>query len=222
MPGIDIDLNQTPPESTLDDHIDWDEIEEWDGPTNELDYDMIWHDGDEGDQDGDETNEGVQVPAADQDVDGQGAVADGQGATADQDNAAVHAMQAGVPGSNNNKRRYYGDELKIAIYLELLAKTDPPILRHGVSKGVARKFGVPLRVEKNRSRYGSESIKVIPLKDRTTLRDLAHALGVKKSRLHNCLKEGYFRQHTNDLKFNLTNANKKARVKYCLSMLYNV
>ena len=27
-----------------------------------------------------------------------------------------------------------------------MAKTDPPILRRGVSKGVARKFDVPLRV----------------------------------------------------------------------------
>jgi hypothetical protein len=41
MPGIDIDLNQTPPESALDDHIGWDEIEKSDGPANKLDYDMI-------------------------------------------------------------------------------------------------------------------------------------------------------------------------------------
>jgi hypothetical protein len=51
-----------------------------------------------------------------------------------------------VAGSSGNKRRFYSDDLKITIYLELLAKTDPPSLRHGVSKGVAQKFDVPLRV----------------------------------------------------------------------------
>ncbi|CAN6164883.1 unnamed protein product, partial [Urochloa humidicola] len=128
-----MDLNQIPP----DDPVDWEGIEEWDGPANELDYDMIWHDGDQGDQDGDGTTEGVQVAAADQYGDGQGAAADqdgdAQGAVADGQGAATDVVQAeGVPtadgqgGSNNNKRRYYGDELKIAIYLELLAKTDPP------------------------------------------------------------------------------------------------
>lgn len=59
----------------------------------------------------------------------------------------------------------------------------------------------------------------MPLRQRTTFKDLADALGVKKSTLHNRFKEGYFRRHTNDLKFSLTDANKKARVKYCLSML---
>jgi hypothetical protein len=41
----------------------------------------------------------------------------------------------------------------------------------------------------------------------------------RKSTLHNHFKEGYFRGHTNDLKFCLTYENKKAPVKYCLSML---
>jgi len=59
----------------------------------------------------------------------------------------------------------------------------------------------------------------VPLRQRTTFKDLADALGVKNITLHNRFKEGYFRRHTNDLKFSLTDANKKARVKYCLSML---
>jgi hypothetical protein len=66
-----------------------------------------------------------------------------------------------------------------------------------------------------------ESIKGIPHRQRTTLRNLAHALGVKKSTLHNHLKEGYFRRHADDLKFSLTDADKKARVKYCLTMLFD-
>ena len=64
-----------------------------------------------------------------------------------------------------------------------------------------------------------ESIKNVPLRQRTTFKDLADALGVKKITLHNRFKEGYFRRHTNDLKFSLIDNNKKARVKYCLSML---
>lgn len=51
------------------------------------------------------------------------------------------------------------------------------------------------------------------------MKDLALAIGVKKSTLHNRLKEGKFCWHTNDLKFTLTDDNKKARVQYCLSML---
>jgi len=32
MPGLEIDLNQNPSESDLENPIAWDEIEEWDGP----------------------------------------------------------------------------------------------------------------------------------------------------------------------------------------------
>lgn len=51
-----------------------------------------------------------------------------------------------VADLNKRKRRFYPDDLKIAIYLELLSKIDPPKLRRGVSKKVAQKFNVPLRV----------------------------------------------------------------------------
>ena len=44
----------------------------------------------------------------------------------------------------------------IAIYLELLAKTDPPVLRRGVSKAVARKFCVPLRLVQSVWRNGQD------------------------------------------------------------------
>ena len=64
-----------------------------------------------------------------------------------------------------------------------------------------------------------EAIKNIPLKQRSTFQDLTNALGVKKITLYKRFKEGYFRRHTNDLKFSLTDGNKKVRVKYCLSMM---
>ena len=53
---------------------------------------------------------------------------------------------ATLSGSNEKKRKHYPDDLKIAIYLDLLAKIDPPILCRGVSKSVSEKFGVPLRI----------------------------------------------------------------------------
>ncbi|KAG2598839.1 hypothetical protein PVAP13_5KG401707 [Panicum virgatum] len=118
---------------------------------------------------------------------------------------------AGQQGSNVKKRRYYSDDLKIAIYQELLAKTHPPVLHRGVSKAVALKFGVPLRlvqsVWRNGQDYGGiegvrsvrnkyvkncgrkkveidmEAIKDVPLGERKTIKDLANALGVKKSTL---------------------------------------
>ncbi|GJN17695.1 hypothetical protein PR202_gb04785 [Eleusine coracana subsp. coracana] len=47
--------------------------------------------------------------------------------------------------SNRKRRRFYSSELKVAIYLELLSKTDPPLLHRGVSKACALKFDVPLQ-----------------------------------------------------------------------------
>lgn len=43
------------------------------------------------------------------------------------------------------KWRYYPDDLKIAIYLQLLAKTDPLVLQRGVTKAVALNFDLPVR-----------------------------------------------------------------------------
>ena len=149
---------------------------------------------------------------------------------------------SGFPTGTN--QHFCSSDLKISIYLELLAKTDPPILRRGVSKGVARKFDVPLRVVQSIWKNGQaggingvvnkwarncgrkrieidmEAIKSVPLSERTTFQDLANALGVKKTTLYSRYKEGYFRRHTNDLKFSLTDENKKARVRYCLTMLH--
>ncbi|GJN32111.1 hypothetical protein PR202_gb20585 [Eleusine coracana subsp. coracana] len=125
----------------------------------------------------------------------------------------------------------------------LLARTDPPILHHGVLKEVATMFDMPVRTcqkiwhkgqaggfdglkdkrPKNSGRkkieISPDAIKNVELHQRTTLKDLAGALGVKKSTLHNRFKEGCFRRHSNDIKYTLTDENMKARVKYCLSML---
>ena len=95
---------------------------------------------------------------------------------------------------------------------------DPPVLHHGVSKQVAEKFGVPVRVVRRIWRNGQdaggiagvknklvncgrkrivmnpEAIRAVPLRQRITFQDLANALGIKKSTLFNRYKEGYFRR----------------------------
>ncbi|KAL5672759.1 hypothetical protein ACJX0J_017065, partial [Zea mays] len=44
----------------------------------------------------------------------------------------------------------------VVVYLELLAKTDPHVLHHGVSKEVAEKFGVPCLVVQRIWRSGQD------------------------------------------------------------------
>ncbi|KAF8775990.1 hypothetical protein HU200_003999 [Digitaria exilis] len=121
-----------------------------------------------------------------------------------------------VAGSNNKKKEIYHDDLKIVIYLELLARTDPPVLRRGVSKAVSEKIDVPLKVGQSISKNGQtggingvvnkfsrnygrkrieidlEAIKSIPLRQRSTFQDLANALGVKKTTLYNRFKNVIF------------------------------
>jgi hypothetical protein len=140
------------------------------------------------------------------------------------------------------KQTFYPNDVKVAIYAELLARTDPPTLRCGVTREIANKFDVPLRtvqdilhkgqsgglqdiknkligVGRKRIEISPDAIQVVDLVKRTTLQDLANALGMKKSTIYRRFKEGCFHRHTNDIKFTLTDENKMARVKYCLSML---
>ncbi|CAL4955995.1 unnamed protein product [Urochloa decumbens] len=214
MAAHPFDLNLEPPVLDLNNPTDWNGIPDWDSPEHGLELDMAREDGDgeQGDEvalrGGDENSAGLQ---------------------ADSDHFYL-AIWIGpfyvlnlicfVLGSNMKKRRYYSDELKIAIYLELLAKTHPPVLHHGVSKAVALKFDVPVRVVqrvwRNGQDYGRiegvknklvkncgrkkieidmEAVKAVPLRERKTIQDLANALGVKKSTLYNRFKKGYFRRH---------------------------
>ena len=62
-------------------------------------------------------------------------------------------------------------------------------------------------------------IATIPLHKRTTLRALAHELGVKRSTLHCWFKQGKIRRYSNTLKPYLRHDNKMARLQYCVSML---
>jgi hypothetical protein len=70
--------------------------------------------------------------------------------------------------------------------------------------------------------FDAEAIKLVELSKRTTLHDLAVAMNMSKSTLWRRLNEGLFRRHTNAIKSTLTDANKVARLRFCLSMLENI
>nr|XP_043631573.1 uncharacterized protein LOC122603025 [Erigeron canadensis] len=57
----------------------------------------------------------------------------------------------------------------------------------------------------------------IPLRCRTTIRPLAKAINISKTTMHRRIKEGALRPHTNSIKSDLTDENKKARLVFCLS-----
>lgn len=117
-------------------------------------------------------------------------------------------------------------------------------LKRGVTKEVEAITGVPLRVVHRIWRNGKvaggvhgvfsrkakncgrkridinpEAVNAIDLKDRTTIRRLASKLTMAKSTVHRRLKDRQIWRHTNDVKYTLTEANMRARVQYCMSML---
>ena len=72
---------------------------------------------------------------------------------------------------------------------------------------------------RKRIEISSEVIKGVPLRQRTSMQDLARALGVSKSTVHARLEEKQVRRHSNSIKSYLTPANKKARVQFAISMI---
>jgi hypothetical protein len=87
--------------------------------------------------------------------------------------------------------------------------------------------GVPVDVScKRKKNCGRKKITIdmyriatIPLNKRTTIRALAHELGVKKSTLHRWFTQGKIRRHSNTLKPYLRDDNKMARLQYCVRMV---
>ncbi|KAM0912226.1 hypothetical protein ACQ4PT_012925 [Festuca glaucescens] len=141
-----------------------------------------------------------------------------------------------------NSRRVYSDEDKRKIYAALLRRTSPDVLNNGVTTAVAAEFMVPLRVVQRvwndglggienicnkkplncwckRVEFNPDAMKLVPPSKRTTLKDLAYELGMSKSTLQRRFKEKEFRRHSNAIKPRITDDNKKARVRYALSML---
>ena len=128
----------------------------------------------------------------------------------------------------------------------LLERTSLGKLKRGVAKEVAAISKMPLRTVQDiwtkGKRAGSilgvmtkkpknvgrkkialdpEVIKQVPPKYKTTLQDLANAIGMSKSTLHRRLKEGYLRRHTNAIKSTLTNENMKRRQVFLLIWIFS-
>ncbi|GAA0147647.1 hypothetical protein LIER_07297 [Lithospermum erythrorhizon] len=82
-------------------------------------------------------------------------------------------------------------------------------LSSNLVKGVSRK----------RIQVDLEKVKEIPLRFRKSIMDLSIALGISKSTLHRRIKEGALRRHSNAIKPQLTEENKRARLCFCMSML---
>ena len=87
--------------------------------------------------------------------------------------------------------------------------------------------GIPVNIESKKAvncgrkkvTLDPEVVASISLNERSTIRALAQKSGIKKSTVHNRLKEGMIRRHSNSLKPFLTADNKTERLKWCLSML---
>ncbi|MEN9567333.1 MAG: hypothetical protein RLZZ69_2529 [Cyanobacteriota bacterium] len=64
-----------------------------------------------------------------------------------------------------------------------------------------------------------DRVQNIPLRLRSSIRSLSAALGMPKSTLHDRFKAGELRRHSNSIKPLLTDENRKARLRFCLSMV---
>jgi len=146
-----------------------------------------------------------------------------------------------------NKRKNLSDRERQEIYEALLSRSVNGKLKRRTTTIVANLFdvnrcyvqsiwrtakeclaaGVPVDItckrKKNcgRKKVGIDLARIvtIPMNKRTTLRALAHELGVTRSTLHRCLKKGKIRRHSNTLKPYLRDDNKKARLQHCVAML---
>lgn len=90
-------------------------------------------------------------------------------------------------------------------------KNDGPYVdvSHKLTKNCGRKR-IQLDVDRMRE---------IPLSKRTTMRDLSCALDVSASTIHRRVKSGDIRKHSSAIKPSLTEEHKRARLRFCLSML---
>ncbi|XP_021991321.1 uncharacterized protein LOC110888087 [Helianthus annuus] len=90
-------------------------------------------------------------------------------------------------------------------------------LQHGSVVDVSSKRANVIR--RKRIQIDFTHVSQIPLRRRTNIRSLAKAINVSKSTMHRRIKEGALRPHTNAIKPDLTDQNKKARLEFCLSMV---
>lgn len=145
------------------------------------------------------------------------------------------------------KRKVITNDERQAIYAALLEKSVNGKLKKKSTRIVAEKFSVPLRTVqriwkrtkenvgdgmtsvlhrktkncgRKRIQIDMERFRNLPLQQRTTVRASASGMNISPSLFYNNYKKyGKIRRHTNAIKPQLTDENKKARLQFCLSML---
>lgn len=75
------------------------------------------------------------------------------------------------------------------------------------------------RVGRKRIQINENEFTGLSLRERSNVRSLSSALSIAKSTVHRRIKEGLIRPHSNALKPYLSEECKKARLRFCLSML---
>lgn len=145
---------------------------------------------------------------------------------------------------NTRVKKVLSNAERRMLYEALLERSVNGKLKKGVKRMVASQFGVSMRtvrriwkkadnkgiyadVSHNMSKNcGRKRIEIdfarvpeIPLHKRTTIRSFACTLNTSKSTLFRRLKSGVIRRHTNPIKPSLNDGNKKARLRFCISML---
>jgi len=142
------------------------------------------------------------------------------------------------------RRKVLSNTERRLIYEVLLEKSVDGKLKKGVTSLVASKFSLHIRSvqriwklaenkgvhadvsSKRAGNCGRKRVQVdldrvrdIPLKKRTTIRDLSEALDVSRGTLTRCIQSKEIRKNSNAIKPALTEGNKKARLQFCISML---
>lgn len=123
--------------------INWDEVEDFNGDISDLNYDFVWDYDNEDGEDGNGRSSGNDggCNGSDDDGGGSGGGDDDSGGGGDQ--TTDGAVDAGI---NIKRRRHYPPDMKRAIYALCLERSDPGMMKEGVTKSVATDMGVPWRV----------------------------------------------------------------------------
>lgn len=144
------------------------------------------------------------------------------------------------------KYKILSNEQRHAIYIALLQRSRNGKLKKNTTKEVAALFSIPMRtvqriwkLSKKNMRDGVtdvshlktkncgrkrinvdwEQFRNLPLTKRKTLRDAAAAMKMSTSVLSKNVKKGIIKRHSSPVNPVLTEDNKKARLRFCLSML---
>ncbi|XP_021309036.1 uncharacterized protein LOC110432601 [Sorghum bicolor] len=154
-----------------------------------------------------------------------------------------------APVQPNQRRKDMSEEVRKQVYQTLLLRSKNGKLGKSDTKVVAAQFGVHLRQVQRLWKQGKtalannipvdvgsrkkgtvgrkpsmstadlEVLRSIPYKERMTIEDVCAKLNMSKWAIQRYLKKGFLRRHSSSIKPYLTQANKKARLKWCVEMV---